>query len=213
MQISRYNNVLSSYGLKPQYSIKGNDTSSSKMTKSATETTATTKSKKLTEADEMEAFKNAIHKEIGDIYGKASSALLSNSVHITDGAFERMKSDPEFKNKIMDTLRQDAKASHLLPYGVHLTTTIDENGYSAYGANVYENDSKETKDDKKAEAEKKAEGAFYRQSSAKQIIDEWLESRILQQSQEKNAFIDSNRMSEYAQTLKQGNQQIIDVSP
>lgn len=183
MQISGYNTVLDSYRLQPQHNIKGNDASSSEVTKNATETTSTTKSKKLTEADEMEAFKKAIHKEIDDIYGNASPALLSNSVHITDGAFEKMKSDPEFKNKMMDTLRRDAETTHLLPYGVHATTTISENGYSSYGANVYENDSKEIKDDKKFEAEKRAEGAFYWQSSAGQIIDEWLESKLLQQSE------------------------------
>ncbi|MEH0022638.1 MAG: hypothetical protein V6Z89_23515 [Desulfobacter sp.] len=180
MQINGYNNVLRSYNLKPRDSIRGNDTSGSELAKNTTETTATTKNEKLTDADEMDAFKKAIHKEIDDIYGNASPALLSNSVHITDGAFERMKSDPEFKSKMMDILRRDASASHQLPYGVHVTTTIDENGYSSYGANVYNNDSQKIREDKKDEADKKAEGAFYHKSTSESdrvnVAEVWLES-------------------------------------
>lgn len=36
----------------------------------------------------------------------------------------------------MTILREDASASHMLPYQVHNTTMIDENGYFAYGINV-----------------------------------------------------------------------------
>lgn len=177
MQINGYNNVLRSYNLKFRDSIRGNDASGSEMVKNTTETI---KSKKLTEAEEMDAFKKAIYKEIEDIYSNVSPAVLSNSVHITDGAFERMKSDPEFKSKMMDTLRRDASTTHQLPYGVHVTTTIDENGYSSFGANVYNNDSQKIKEDKKDEADKKAEGAFYHKSTAEpgrvNVADVWLES-------------------------------------
>lgn len=156
MQINGYGNALSLSSLKVQNKTKADGAHELKTPKSTE-----TESKKITETEEMEIFKKEIHKEIGDIYANTSSVVLSNAVHITDGAFERMKNDPEFKNEMMSILREDAVAALRLPYQVHITTTLDENGYSAYGASVYAHDSATTKSGKQSEADKKAEGAFF----------------------------------------------------
>ena len=57
-----------------------------------------------------------------------SSAILSNSVHITEDGFKRMKEDPEYRKEIMDWLRADARASHGVPIAAHVTTTITGSG-------------------------------------------------------------------------------------
>ena len=90
-----------------------------------------------------------------------SSAILSNSVHITEDGFKRMKEDPEYRKEIMDWLRADARASHGVPIAAHVTTTITGAGATCYGANVYHDDSAATKAAKKDLADKKAEGSFY----------------------------------------------------
>ena len=90
-----------------------------------------------------------------------SSAILSNSVHITEDGFKRMKEDPEYRKEIMDWLRADARASHGVPIAAHVTTTITGSGATSYGMNVFDNDSAATKASKQQWADKKTKGSFY----------------------------------------------------
>lgn len=164
MQINGYSNSMVQYNRTvPQNRAKNAQGFSQAIQDTQSKAVETSK---LTAQEEMEVFKKEIHNEISQIYGKGSSAILSNSIHVTDGAFEKMKNDPAFKNKVMSTFREDAAASYLLPYQVHTTTTITEDGVYSYGANVYPHDSATTKSSKKDEADKKAEGAFYRYEKA-----------------------------------------------
>lgn len=117
---------------------------------------------------EMAAFKTEIYMELVQINSMNSSAVLSNSVHITEGGFQRMKDDPEYRKEIMDWLRADARASHGLPYGEHVTTTITEYGATSFGMNVYPEDSPATWASKKQMADSRAEGAFYHSVRKKQ---------------------------------------------
>lgn len=110
---------------------------------SQTDKTAATK--EVSEVDEMAAFKQEIYEELAEIDKMNSSAILSNSVHITEDGFKRMKEDPAYRKEIMDWLRADARASHGVPFGVHVTTTITGAGATCYGANVYHDDSAATK--------------------------------------------------------------------
>ncbi|WP_061215182.1 hypothetical protein [Syntrophomonas wolfei] len=128
-------------------------------TEKATKTTETTG---VSAADEMATFKKEIYDELEQINGMNSSSILSNSVHITEDGFQRMKDDPEYRKEIMDWLRADARASHGVPFDVHVTTNITGSGATCYGANVYHDDNVMTKSSKKQLADKKAEGAFYR---------------------------------------------------
>lgn len=101
---------------------------------SQTDKTAATK--EVSEVDEMAAFKQEIYEELAEIDKMNSSAILSNSVHITEDGFKRMKEDPAYRKEIMDWLRADARASHGVPFGVHVTTTITGSGATSYGMNV-----------------------------------------------------------------------------
>lgn len=80
----------------------------------------------LTPEEEMAAFKQEIYEELAEIDKMNSSAVLSNSVHITEDGFKRMKEDPAYRKEIMDWLRADARASHGLPHSTHSTTVINE---------------------------------------------------------------------------------------
>lgn len=219
MQINGYSNVVNPYYSRTQNTAKNQETFGLKADKNTAAAAAETK--QLTEAEEMEAFKKEIHEEITEIYRGTSSKILSNSVHITEGAFEKMKTNPEFKNKMMNILREDAHSALLLPYQTTTTTTIDENGYSAYGINIYPHDSAEIKSKRVAEANKIGEGAFYHtsnyesESSEKEIdVNElWLQNKekqdllkrtqrnrsLLQQSQSREALIDNTYLNDYAQ--------------
>jgi len=157
MQINGYNSGFNSYNLKPQNVAKPLGSEVSKTIK-------TEESQKLTEAEEMEVFKKELYGEIAKINGQPPYYQLSMSISITDGAFEKMKQDPNFKNEVMNTLKINSQYNPqmaAMPYDTRVTTTIREDGVYSYVANVYDDDSQETKDDKKAEADKKAKDAFY----------------------------------------------------
>ena len=128
----------------------------------AEQTDKTAAAAPLTPEEEMAAFKQEIYDELAEINGMGSFKVLSNSVHITEDGFKRMKEDPEYRKEIMDWLRADARASHGVPIAAHVTTTITGAGATSYGANVFPTDSAATRASKKALADKKAEGAFYR---------------------------------------------------
>ncbi len=130
------------------------------------QTEKTTATKEISKDDEMAAFKQEIYEELAEINKMHSSATLSNAVHITEDGFQRMKDDSAYRKKIMNWLREDAIASHGMPYGVHITTRITGAGATSYGANVYPADSAAEKAAKKQLADKKAEGAFYRSERA-----------------------------------------------
>ncbi len=76
----------------------------------------------LSESEKLENFKKEIWKEID------SMSWGSNiSVQITDSAFEKMMVDKEFKNKMMNIIREDARGSNMMCGGTLIN--IDENGY------------------------------------------------------------------------------------
>lgn len=82
------------------------------------------------EVEKLEAFKKEVWDEIESMPWKSS---ISVSIQITDKAFERMMSDDEFKNKMMNMLREEAVVGR--PPIVSCMDRIDENGYSGYSCN------------------------------------------------------------------------------
>ena len=150
MQISGYSSAAMlayrSSGMKQKAgTVKMQDFSQMVQNTSAQATSQTDKTaatKEVSEVDEMAAFKQEIYEELAEIDKMNSSAILSNSVHITEDGFKRMKEDPAYRKEIMDWLRADARASHGVPF-------------------VYHDDSAATKAAKKDLADKKAEGSFY----------------------------------------------------
>lgn len=169
MQISGYSSAAMlayrSSGMKQKAgTVKMQDFSQMVQNTSAQATSQTDKTaatKEVSEVDEMAAFKQVIYEKLAEIDKMNSSAILSNSVHITEDGFKRMKEDPEYRKEIMDWLRADARASHGVPIAAHVTTTITGSGATSYGMNVFDNDSAATKASKQQWADKKAEGSFY----------------------------------------------------
>jgi len=96
-------------------------------------TVKTTETSSLTEAEKLEAFKKEIWNEIDSWPWSARHCGYSYSIQITDDAFKRMMEEPEFKNQVMSTLRQDGH-SQGIPGAVRLVTlNITKEGYSGYG--------------------------------------------------------------------------------
>lgn len=115
-------------GVKQSY--YQNNVSTTKSTKSVNNTEETGSTQELSEAEKMESFKKEIWNEINSM---PRSSSISWSFNITDEAFERMMNEPEFKDKVMNLIREDAAVGR--PPIVACMTTVDVNGYSGYSYN------------------------------------------------------------------------------
>ncbi len=168
MQISGYSSAAMlayrSSGMKQKAgTVKMQDFSQMVQNTSAQATSQTDKTaatKEVSEVDEMAAFKQEIYEKLAEIDKMNSSAILSNSVHITEDGFKRMKEDPAYRKEIMDWLRADARAS----WGSYCCPCYNNN-YRVWSNQLwyecFDNDSAATKASKQQWADKKAEGPFY----------------------------------------------------
>jgi peroxiredoxin family protein len=105
--------------------IKRNTKNVNGTEKFALEKTGSTQ--ELSEAEKLEAFKKEIWEEINSM---PRSSSISWSINITDEAFERMMNEPEFKEKTMSLIREDAAVGRS-PITA-CVVTVDVNGYSGY---------------------------------------------------------------------------------
>ena len=81
--------------------------------------------KELSEEEKLAEFKKEIWKEIDSMpWG------CDISIHITDDAFKRMMEDNEFKDRMLNTIREDASVSGIKGGGTILNIT--ESGYSGF---------------------------------------------------------------------------------
>lgn len=83
------------------------------------------KTQTVSDNEALENFKKEIWSEIDSMSWGASI-----SIQITDDAFEKMMVDKEFKNKMMNLIREDACGSNTMCGGTIIR--IDGNGYSGY---------------------------------------------------------------------------------
>lgn len=134
----------------------------------------------LTEEEKLEAFKKEIWKEI-DSWPR--HPMVSESIQITDGAFKRMMTDEDFKNRVMGLMREDALVGR--PPIVFGMTTVDEHGYSGVAYNDY-NMGKDA-----FEAHSKGKDSFYVKKATKhQEEKKRLEEEMLKKAHEKRAAME-----------------------
>ena len=127
------------------------------------------------EVEKLEAFKKEIWKEIDSL-----SWGSSISIQITDEAFEKMMKDSEFKNKMMNLIKEDARGSHMMCGGTLIN--INENGYSGYS--YMADHAKEA--NTAFEAHSKDKNSFYAKKVAKkQEYEEFLEKRWLEREKQR----------------------------
>ena len=153
---------------------------------------AQTEKVELTEEEKLEAFKKEIWKEID------SMSWGSNiSVQITNSAFEKMMVDKEFKNKMMNIIREDAHGSNMMCGGTLIN--IDENGYKGYS---YMQD--HTKEAGSAfDAHSKDKDSFYSKKCKKDELNElWERERLKKRQYQEKAddeYMESLRLKDIFQ--------------
>ncbi len=126
----------------------------------------------ISETEKLENFKKEIWKEID------SMSWGSNiSVQITDSAFEKMMVDKDFKNKMMNIIREDARGSNMMCGGTLIN--IDENGYKGYS--YMQDHAKEA--GKAFETHSKDKDSFYSKKCKKNELNELWEKERLKKRQ------------------------------
>ena len=146
----------------------------------------------LSESEKLENFKKEIWKEID------SMSWGSNiSVQITNSAFEKMMVDKEFKNKMMNIIREDAHGSNMMCGGTLIN--IDENGYKGYS---YMQD--HTKEAGRAfDAHSKDKDSFYSKKCKKDELNElWERERLKKRQYQEKAddeYMESLRLKDIFQ--------------
>lgn len=166
MSISNVNGAFAAF----QYAGKTQKTSASETTFAEKVIKTGKTDSEISEAEKLEAFKKEIWKEIDSL-----SWGSSISIQITDGAFEKMMNDPEFKNKMMKLIKEDARGSHIMCGGTLIN--INESGF--YGYSYMADHAKEA--NTAFEAHSKDKDSFYAKRIAKKKeYEELLEKRWLE---------------------------------
>ena len=119
------------------------------------------------------------------------------SVQITNSAFEKMMVDKEFKNKMMNIIREDARGSNMMCGGTLIN--IDENGYKGYS---YMQD--HTKEAGRAfDAHSKDKDSFYSKKCKKDELNElWERERLKKRQYQEKAddeYMESLRLKDIFQ--------------
>ena len=103
--------------------LQGNDYSV--LIKQMIEEEKTTDVAQLSEVEKLENFKREIWNEIDSMpWG------CDISIHISDDAFERMMNENDFKDRILNIIREDASVSGIKGGGTIIN--VDESGYSGF---------------------------------------------------------------------------------
>ena len=146
-------------------------TKSTKGVKNVNSTEETGSTQELSETEKLEVFKKEMWKEINSL-----SWGSSVSIKITDEAFEKMMNDSEFKNKMMNLIREDSRGSHNMCGGTLIN--IDENGYSGYS--YMADHAKEAN----AAYESHSKDSFYSKKVKNQNADDIWEEKLLERERQ-----------------------------
>lgn len=115
----------------------------------------------LTPEEEMALFKEEFYKELEAIYSDLPSNILSLAVNISDEAFEALKDDPEYKEKLLTGLANDLAEAGELDKSVHMYVSVDETTFSADFIGINSTDNQILINAKATLAAQQAEGSFY----------------------------------------------------
>lgn len=192
MSISNVNGALAPY----QYAVKAQKTSAkgTAFADKVTETEEAGSTQGLSDAEKMEAFKKEIWDQINSY---PWDSRMNVSIQITDGAFQRMMEDSDFKDRMLTVLYKEALAAH--PPGNTSLTWIDESGYKGYG--YLDNDAGEIA----FQAHSNHKDSFYVRKAKKKSdsndLTEYYEKkrreRELQQELRNKAYFQHKELTEY----------------
>ncbi len=160
----------------------------------------------LTPEQELTLFKEEFYKDLEAIYADLPSNILSIAVKISDEALEKLKDDPEYKEKLLTGLANDLEDASKLGKSVHMFVSIDETEFSADFIGINSTDDQVLINAKAALAAQQAVGSFFyddsnvgntnASDSASDLLNSWANmtqdekaSELLQMIRDQQNFI------------------------
>ncbi|MFI3174426.1 MAG: hypothetical protein R3Y53_04380 [Bacillota bacterium] len=177
MEINNYTNVTSVYSTSAITSVEEEE--------EVVENTAVEEledAQTLTAEEEMALFKEEFYKELEEVYSDLPSNILSLAVKISDEAFEKLKDDPEYKEKLLTGLANDLEEASKLGKDAHMFVSVDETEFSADFIGINSTDDQVLITAKNSLAAQQAVGSFYyddsnvnnaSSNSANDLLNSW----------------------------------------
>lgn len=151
----------------------------------------------LNKAEKLETFKKEIWNEINRMPRNSS---INWSIQITDGGFKRMMEEPEYKEKMMSLLAEEAAVGR--PPISSSMAMVDENGYSGYSYNFgYGEEAFKAHSDHK--------DSFYKKKATKKLDyeDLWVESQLKREQQKER--LDNEYFKSLLERRRYGQRQMV----
>ncbi len=151
----------------------------------------TERAQKLSEAEELAAFKKEIYAEIDKI--PRDRTIANVSIHISEEAFQNMKKDSKYKEQIMSLIRRDLTSSVAPAPDCSLLLTVGPT------LKDYRGDSWSVNND--AEFDIRSQNSFYKKTTTKknaqkQRFKEYMEKRAQAKKAQQKFFDDKCRKQE-----------------
>lgn len=122
----------------------------------------------------LEEYKEYFNEKMGDLYTHPSQRGMNWTIDITESAYKRMQSDPEYEKKILDALAKNKAVDFGGNIPVVAYTHIDDTYEKCYG---YTQGMKENVGYSGSSSAKKADAGREKKARQKELLEEYLEKR------------------------------------
>ena len=151
----------------------------------------------------LEEYKKYFDEKINSLYTHPSQRNMNDVIDITDAAYKRMKTDPEYEKKILDAIAQNKAVDFGGNIPVIVYTRVDDTWEKCYGytegmkENVGYSGSLSAKGRKNVGSQKKArekellEEYLEKRAQVKKQHQEMLNEKIAKQEQERSRLLQS----------------------
>lgn len=122
----------------------------------------------------LEEYKEYFNEKMGDLYTHPSQRGMNWTIDITESAYKRMQSDPEYEKKILDALAKNKAVDFGGNIPVVAYTHIDDTYEKCYG---YTQGMKENDGYSGSSSAKGADAGRQKKARQKELLEEYLEKR------------------------------------
>ena len=159
----------------------------------------TTYSKELSEAEEMAVLKKEFYADLEKL--GVDRTIANVAINISEQAFQNMKDDPEYREKVMSVIKRDLSASVAPAPDCSLLITVGPtlkdyradawsvNNDSEFFARSQDSFYKKTNGSKKEEQKELLEEYLEKRAQVKKQQQEILNEKIVKQEQERNRLL------------------------
>ena len=133
----------------------------------------------------LEEYKKYFHEKMNNLYTHPSQRNMNDVLDITDAAYKRMQTNPEYEKKILDCIAKNKAVNFGENIPVIAYTHIDDTWEKCYG---YTRGMKENVGYAGSTAAKGADAGRQKKARQKELLEEYLEKRVQMKEYQQEAF-------------------------